>query len=306
MRFALLWFTSTFAVAAIFAFANLHGHSYEADVAEHGSHRTLANDGLIELPTAPINSSVVLIRIGAEPLCSGIAIDGNTVLSAAHCLPGINSPELFARLSVSINGTTIVRKFRIFVPRSFEVGRRPSLTEGDLALFQFEASETPDALSAAPRVPLADRSFKLSKESRLFTSGFGPSSLADHMLGMPGILRTNEVQFLDGDNGDLLTTVNRPGSRICGGDSGSPLFADIDGTQYLIGVLSGSRSQLKEGPPRGKDPTDPRTQASRVCEEEIGEAYWTSILRMRRFISDPKSRSLEFRDGSFIPVVNEK
>lgn len=302
MRFALLWFTSAFAVSAIFAFANLHLHSLKAPTSD----RALANDGLIELPTAPINSSVALIRLGDEPLCSGIAIDSNTVLSAAHCLLGIDSPELFARLSVSIGGTTIGRKYRVFVPRSFEVGRRPTLTEGDIALFQFESSEIQDALSASPPVALADGSLKLKKEMRFFTSGFGPSSLIDHLDGKQGILRTNELMLLDADNSDLITTVNRPGSRICGGDSGSPLFVESDGTQYLAGILSGSRSELREGPPREKKPGDPRSQASFACEEEIGEAYWTSITKMRRFISNPKSKSLEFRDGSFVPVVNEK
>ena len=173
----------------------------------------------------------VVLIVGGQSLCSGVAIAPDLVLTAAHC--------------VSSNG-----KYRLV---AFE-GHRPVVKEiasvaphpqfsllsdsPDLALVKLAAPPAPDLAPAA----LSERRVPPLVGDRFVVAGFGVAVQGDRRTA--GQLRAVTLVATDRPNSQQLSLVDprklgeSPGLGVCNGDSGGPVFDERD--HALVGIVSWS------------------------------------------------------------------
>jgi len=152
------------------------------------------------------DDAVVMLSIG----CSGSLIAPNVVLSAAHCLPsdyvgfGMSTETVFATRRVS----------QQFAAREYDAG---IYAGSDIALL----------LLAFNVRPLGDED--VGAPVRLV--GYGQSESSGY-----GTRRYVNLDLQDVSS--LFVTTGNEGETACYGDSGGPMFMEIDGEEQVIGVAS--------------------------------------------------------------------
>jgi hypothetical protein len=173
----------------------------------------------------------VVLILGGQNLCSGVAIAPDLVLTAAHC--------------VASNG-----KYRLVM---FE-DRRPAVREianvaphpqfsllsdsPDLALVKVAV---PPAANLAPAV-LSERRAPAQVGDRFIVAGFGVAVQGDRRTA--GKLRAVTLVATDRPNSQQLSLVDprklgeSRGLGVCNGDSGGPVFDERD--HALVGIVSWS------------------------------------------------------------------
>jgi hypothetical protein len=173
---------------------------------------------------------------GKQGFCSGAAIAGNLVLTAAHCVyPGndyklvelVNGKPLFKSIA------TIVRHPQF----DTDAVQRHRVT-ADVALLKF--SET---ISSAP-VPLGPADMKVAVGDPFLVAGYGLATPGEGRSG--GTVRTATL-VATGQPGTLQIRLMDPATRnesaglgACTGDSGGPVFANAGGALAVVGVVSWS------------------------------------------------------------------
>lgn len=159
-----------------------------------------------------------------EAVCSGVRIHQNYALSAAHCFEGISSTRSFETKYYDSNG----RRQEIN-PKISDVIIFDTVLERELAL-----------------VPLGNPTDDFTPPI-IFKGNFTPSTIRFYGYGMRrngtfGGLQTatlNWEHILNNRRGRLIVTSPGIGdAHPCPGDSGGPLFKEVDGEQHLAGIIS--------------------------------------------------------------------
>lgn len=159
-------------------------------------------------------------------LCSGTLVAPRVVLTAAHCVldeAPRGSLEVFFGDELGADGAYVV-VLRQTVHPDFD----DETSRDDLALLLLAADAPVESLPL-PTVSVDD----LPMGSPLRAVGFGQTgrTVRDSGTKREGILTLSEVR-----GGAFDATANP--SMTCVGDSGGPVFADIDGVAQLVGVTS--------------------------------------------------------------------
>jgi hypothetical protein len=213
-------------------------------LSEKGALRALVGLTCLALAAAPAAAMVggapladqslarhVVLIVGGQSLCSGVAIAPDLVLTAAHC--------------VSSNG-----RYRLVV---FE-GRQPVVKEiasvaahpqfspradaPDLAVVKLAAPPPPNLAPAA----LSERRVPPSVGDRFIVAGFGVAVQGDRKTA--GKLRAVTLVATDRPSSQQLSLVDphklgeARGLGVCNGDSGGPVFDERD--RALVGIVSWS------------------------------------------------------------------
>ena len=202
-------------------------------------------------PDDPILASIV--AIGAKdsqtdsfrPFCTGVLMDADTVLTAAHCLDGPEG-EVTLGFGVDMKAPTATRA---------AVGRRHESYDApynepfsfDLALLKIKGG----APSTAHGLPLMGEG-ELKVGARLQIAGYGisaPKSGGEASLEEENTaLHTTSLKvtrIFDPDADDvaeygLFVTRTVDGiSEVCAGDSGAPVFSTEAGQWKLAGIAVG-------------------------------------------------------------------
>ena len=172
----------------------------------------------------------VVLIVGAQHLCSGVAIAPDLVLTAAHCVPSTG-------------------KYRLM---TFD-GRRPAIKEvANVAAHpQFSArADAPDLALvklAGPvgnlrPVTFSERRAPPSVGDRFIVAGFGVGVQGDRRTA--GKLRAATLVATDRPSSQQLSLVDphklgdSAGFGVCNGDSGGPVFEERD--HALVGIVSWS------------------------------------------------------------------
>ena len=187
--------------------------------------------------TAPKFAHAVVMLAGQQGFCSGVAIAGDLVLTAAHCLQAGRDYKLVV---FETSGKPLLKTIASIVRHpqfDAEAVRRHRVT-ADVALLKFA-----EAVSSAP-VPLGPADMKVAAGDPFLVAGYGLATPGDGRSG--GTVRTATL-VATGQPGtlqirlmDATTRNERAGLGACVGDSGGPVFTNTGGALAVIGVVSWS------------------------------------------------------------------
>jgi hypothetical protein len=175
------------------------------------------------------NGTVVKIRLLDEEdnqtICSGVRLNGTTVLTAAHCLN-----EFVFSVSVELPSGERIAPSKIELhPEAANLG---SLFINDVALLTISP---PEGEIPPPTVPIADSA---TTGDTLTILGYGATNGANPMGS--GVLRVGEMQISEVTKDSIFSDYTPPVlSNTCFGDSGGPAFIeDGSGGLSLAGITS--------------------------------------------------------------------
>ncbi len=183
------------------------------------------------------NSTVALKYIEgnrAYPMCTGTLISPNLVLTASHCLRGMNKNALRIGFSLDVkNQLDVETMYEVadFVthPKYGSSGRL-----NDVALI---ALAKPAPAPYKPVGIISDK-YKLTVGMPMLLAGYG---VTNDMTGADTeALRKVTVpmaKILDADA--ILVTDQTKASGACNGDSGGPAYLEKDGILYVYGITRG-------------------------------------------------------------------
>jgi secreted trypsin-like serine protease len=172
----------------------------------------------------------VVLIVGADHLCSGVAIAADLVLTAAHCVPNTGKYRLmtFDGRRPAIKDVASVAAHPQFSPR---------VDAPDLALVKL-AAPLPRLAPAA----FSDRRAPPSVGDRFIVAGFGVGVQGDRRTA--GKLRAVTLVATDRPSSQQLSLIDpqklgdSAGFGVCNGDSGGPVFDEHD--RALVGIVSWS------------------------------------------------------------------
>ena len=172
----------------------------------------------------------VVLIVGADHLCSGVAIAADLVLTAAHCVPSTGKYRLmtFDGRRPAIKDVASVAAHPQFSPR---------VDAPDLALVKLAAP-----LPRLAPVAFSDRRVPPSVGDRFIVAGFGVGVQGDRRTA--GKLRAVTLVATDRPSSQQLSLIDpqklgdSAGFGVCNGDSGGPVFDEHN--RALVGIVSWS------------------------------------------------------------------
>jgi secreted trypsin-like serine protease len=173
----------------------------------------------------------VVLIVGGNNLCSGVAIASDLVLTAAHCVLTNGRYRLMA-----FDGSRAVVKEVASVASHPQFS--PRADAPDLALVKLTSPPPPNLSPAA----FSDRRTPPAVGDRFIVAGFGVSVPGDRKSA--GRLRMATLVATDRPNSQQLSLVDprklgeSAGLGVCNGDSGGPVFDERD--RSLVGIVSWS------------------------------------------------------------------
>jgi hypothetical protein len=187
--------------------------------------------------SAPKFNQAVVMLTGHRGFCSGAAVAPDLVLTAGHCvMPGgdYKLVAFDADHQATLKDIASIARHPEFDANAVMRHR----VTADVALLKFAAP-----ISRAP-VPLGPAGFKVAPGDALLVAGYGLAKPGDGRSG--GTVRTASL-VATGQPGTLQIRLMDPATRnqssglgACTGDSGAPVFANVDGALAIIGVVSWS------------------------------------------------------------------
>jgi hypothetical protein len=181
----------------------------------------------------------IMIIGSAGTFCTGTAIARDLVLTAAHCvLPGAayKFVDVVAGKPPLLQDVATVVAHPGFDLKTFVANRATA----DVALLKFAQPLPAGILPAA----LAGARSRVAVNEAFVVLGYGVTLRGNNKSG--GTLRRADL-VATGVPGNLqlrlvdpATRGERPGLGACTGDSGGPVFQDVNGQRQIVGVVSWS------------------------------------------------------------------
>jgi secreted trypsin-like serine protease len=195
-----------------------------------------------------IGRSLVMILAsrsgGRANVCTGTALTRDLVLTAAHCVAQVASSAILPAKGAPIMTIKTTSVHPRYDPQSYALNRATA----DVALVKLADALperiVPTALSRA-NAPVA-------VGDRFTVAGFGATAAnSDAGIGVArtaSLIATGQPGTLQIRLFDPATRGERAGLGACTGDSGAPVFRDVDGRLLVIGVVSWSTGpKLSDG-----------------------------------------------------------
>ncbi len=184
---------------------------------------------------------------GAESWCTGTMIGCSTMLTAAHCVCDGDGPDCVTggtMIPDPANWYVWLQHAGSFAVESVTVHPDYDFPEADLAVVRLAAPITgirPATVNTQGEVPTGT-------DGTIVGFGRRGAGVYDYGLKRYGAIATSTCSASPADKlicWSYADPVGAPGedSNTCEGDSGGPLFAEINGTTTLIGVTSGGNSE---------------------------------------------------------------
>ena len=179
--------------------------------------------------------------------CGGSIIGEKLILTAAHCMEGVdgNSPNMQVR--VGAHSLTDGSGEVIKVSKTYTNQEYPKLSK-DVAILELDKKITDKNAKA---IPLADESFfktNLTADTLMTVSGWGtltsggqmPDKLMEVAVPYVNNAVCNEAQAYNGtvQDTEMCGGYKQGGKDSCQGDSGGPLVVTVNNKTVQVGVVS--------------------------------------------------------------------
>lgn len=194
------------------------------------------------VPSSAAGPAVAVVDDEIGPLCSGVLVLSDRVVTAAHCVDDARPEWLTVvvgdedLLDGAPRGSVLsVRSIELYpnYRRDFDGSDPNGLDERhDLALLQLEGDVF--HVDNAPILPEIYVDDVLVPGTPLTVAGFG---VTDEASTERGRLHVASTPFVRRRGGELLAG-GEGEADTCGGDSGGPAFVDVEGVRYLVGITS--------------------------------------------------------------------
>jgi len=190
----------------------------------------LASDAIVNGSSSDAFPATVAVLSGGQPTCTATMLGPDIALSAAHCFAGDYRPD---GIGVGQVGAfrQMVRIARVDVHGGFRSGPTPgSLIPGnDLAVIHLAGRvELPSYVSLF----LGNASTLVGMPATAVGYGESGSNFRD------AVRRETQVQIAGVTGETLVQQFSNTRTGICHGDSGGPLFVELDGAWLQVGVAS--------------------------------------------------------------------
>ncbi|KAJ2775169.1 hypothetical protein IWQ56_000224 [Coemansia nantahalensis] len=183
-------------------------------------------------------------------LCGGVLVNNHTVVTAAHCVYNFDTNTDIPAANMHVGYGSNSKKNQTFVPvHTVHVHYRFDAEQmtNDLAILTID----PVAYSASVR-PATIYSGLLENGTKLTAVGWGLTIPGGNWASLPDKLQETEIVIgtpeecrklvptYETSNGPQVCTQNslRPGSDTCQGDSGTGVYINVGGENYVVGVTS--------------------------------------------------------------------
>jgi hypothetical protein len=204
----------------------------------------------------------------SDQICTGVILDNDLILTAAHCLVNRKTDtDIEIRFGLNIKSKYISRTAKK-VTTDTAYRNKPDETDVNDVGIVFIDGQIPEGFSATHDI--APYPFKYPENQQLLIQGFGISDLADKASWGP--LRFGWTQIADnGYSKNEFMTIRRTSTQ-CEGDSGGPAYEfHGDGNKmYLAGILRSREFVMGLGP--------------------CGKSYYTSSYKIIEFLKENVNR----------------
>lgn len=232
-------------VASMFAVAVLAASAPSAVAQQIVSRPAVIGGQPTQIEQAPWQA---LIFPGPNALCGGALISATWVVTAAHCVQGVDPStiQVFAGVTAisQRSAAAALPVAQVFVHPDVNA----STYANDVALLQLAQPWTPTPARQAILLPFGqDPSFP-SAGAAAVVSGWGQTAQqgpSSDQLQSAGVSVLADVAGVCGQYGALYSgaahvCAGGPGGQVdtCNGDSGGPLVVDVNGTKVLAGITS--------------------------------------------------------------------
>jgi secreted trypsin-like serine protease len=181
-------------------------------------------------------SVVILFNRANSATCTASLLNNQFVLTAAHCVTGADSKDLYLIFDIKMQKTSPYRHVVAFkeAPHYSLQATRPK-NRYDLAVVRF-AGGVPAGFSGAKFLP---NSSLLKDAADVTVAGYGVTDNTTRVG--TGTLRTANLKILKADFSETEVSLNQTANvGACHGDSGGPVYLYTEGRYFLWGVISRS------------------------------------------------------------------
>jgi secreted trypsin-like serine protease len=195
-------------------------------------------------PAGDAGRSLVMIISSRSNLCTGAALTRDLVLTAGHCVAATANYLVLPAKGAAPMAIRTVSVHPGYDPKSFANNRATA----DVALIKV-ADPLPASITPAP-LNRADASVAVG--DRFIVGGYGVTTRGDDSgIGVArtaALIATGQPGTLQIRLFDPSTRGERAGLGACTGDSGGPVFRDVNGRMMVVGVVSWSTGpKLSDG-----------------------------------------------------------
>lgn len=187
--------------------------------------------------SAPLSRSVALLfnRLTTE-VCTVSILNNQFALTAGHCISGHDTKNLYLVFDTTLSERSTTRRVVAAKPSDYynpHANRKTNTS--DIAVIRFEGG-VPQGYTAASFLP---NPTLLTNRAEVTVVGYGVND--EETRTGAGVLRTTNVQILDSNYSQTELTIDQSQkSGVCHGDSGGPVYKQVNGKHYLWGVVSRS------------------------------------------------------------------
>jgi uncharacterized protein (TIGR03382 family) len=198
-----------------------------------------------------IQATVLLVDADYEEFfCTGTLISPTVVVSAGHCLEGmepawveVHAGELDATDDVPAEQVVAAARVEVHPDYDFNVtASDPDGLDGvnDIGLIVLQEAVT--VMTPVPVLPLARVDELLQPGTMLTITGFGVNDIQQYEAGK---LYTADTPFQRHAAGELLAGgPDLPDT--CSGDSGGPAYLEVEGQTHLVGATSRAAASAQQ------------------------------------------------------------